>query len=353
MTTRSSALLLCLASTLTMSLACEARRGSNSPAAPSPATPSTPSTSSTAELTGHWTSASATPSSRPSATTSAVAKLSSCDNFDLRVTSQTGNVATGTFSVVCLGAYSITGTATGTITSRTSAHIELAGSTTVSGVGACPVNVVSDATLEGDIIRLPFTADTCLGRFTGLETLRKSDIFPSPEPPPAPAPPPAPEPPPSTTPPATSADAIDLRAARIVLGPSSVAAWPQTSTVIGVRSGGGQLCVNHTKLGAWPLVRFFDTTAYVEASQWVFANIGGQWVGGAGEWVRPGQECKAVDAQSIGRDAFYGDNMEPLRSWVPRPGEQFAVMVTTPARAWPNMTSTNERSNVVFVRWAD
>jgi hypothetical protein len=138
-----------------------------------------------------------------------------------------------------------------------------------------------------------------------------------------------------------------------MLGPSHIGSWPQTSTVINAYSGNGQLCVNHTRLGRWPTIPFFDTGALIESNQWVFANINGQWVGGAADWVRPNQECKAVDAQSIGRDAFYSDNMEPLRSWVPKPGEVFGVMVSTPARAYPNMLSTNERSNVVLIRWQD
>jgi hypothetical protein len=56
-----------------------------------------------------------------------------------------------------------------------------------------------------------------------------------------------------------------------------------------------------------------------------------------------------VTAQSIGADAFYG--REPLGSWVPRPGEVFGVMASTPARAWPSMRTVDERSNVVLIRW--
>ena len=34
-----------------------------------------------------------------------------------------------------------------------------------------------------------------------------------------------------------------------------------------------------------------------------------------------------------------------------KPGEVFGLMVTTPARAWPDMRTLDERSNVVLVRW--
>ena len=133
-----------------------------------------------------------------------------------------------------------------------------------------------------------------------------------------------------------------------MLGPN-VASWPQTATITAASAKYTDLCVNHTKLGAWPTTFFFDTGALIEGNQWVFANINGRWYGGAGEWVRPGQECKAVTADTIGRDAFYG--REPLGSWVPKPGEVFAVMSSTPARAYPAMATIDERTNVVFVTW--
>ena len=345
------ALLLGLAGTLALSLACDVQRGSNSPTAPSAVDPAPASPRTTAavntQLTGYWVSSAG---STTSSSTAAVADMTSCSNFQLRITSQSGNTANGTFSVVCLGTYPISGTATGVLTSSTSARIELTATASVPGSSSCPVSVVSNATVDGDFIRLPFTAQTCMGTFAGNESLRKSDLFP--EPAPLPPPPPAPEPPPTPAPPAP-ADELDLSRVRVMLGPSHIGSWPQTSTVINAYSGNGQLCVNHTHLGRWPAIPFFDTGALIESNQWVFANINGQWVGGAADWVRPNQECKAVDAQSIGRDAFYSDNMEPLRSWVPKPGEVFGVMVSTPARAYPNMLSTNERSNVVLIRWQD
>jgi hypothetical protein len=141
-----------------------------------------------------------------------------------------------------------------------------------------------------------------------------------------------------------------LNQVTIVLGPANIGAWPQTSTMTGVKTTDG-LCTYHTKLGLWPTVGFFDTGAPIEGNQWVFANINGRWYGGAGEWQRPGQACKAVTAEDIGSGTFYADAWEPLRSWVPRPGELFAVMVSTPARAWPSMRTVDERSNVVFARW--
>jgi hypothetical protein len=112
------------------------------------------------------------------------------------------------------------------------------------------------------------------------------------------------------------------------------------------------MCIWHTKLGVWPSGIFFgDPNTLVEGNQWVLANINGRWYGGAAEWYRPGQACKDVTADNIARDAFYYDEQEPLRSWVPAVGEVFGLMSTTPARAWPHMRTLDERTNVVLVRW--
>ena len=161
---------------------------------------------------------------------------------------------------------------------------------------------------------------------------------------------PAPTPTPTPTPPAgNAADELDLRSVTIVLGPSNFAAWPTTSAVTNVRQGNGELCIFHTSLGQWPTTPFFgDPSVPLEGNQWVFANIGGRWYGGAADWYRPGQACKGVDATSIAYDAF---SQEPLHSWVPQPGELYAVASSTPARAWPNMSTLDQRTNTKLVRW--
>ena len=135
----------------------------------------------------------------------------------------------------------------------------------------------------------------------------------------------------------------------IVLGPAGVASWPQTATIASTKAVDHDLCINHTSLGRWPSTIFFgDPNTLVEGNQWVFANIGGRWYGGAADWYRPGQACKDVTAATIAADAFYDPRMEPLRSWRPRPGETFGVMSTTPARAWPDMRTIDQRTNVVL-----
>lgn len=148
---------------------------------------------------------------------------------------------------------------------------------------------------------------------------------------------------------ASAGDELNLNTVTVQLGPQAIASWAVTSTVTGTSTTGGSLCINHTKLGRWPSTVFFDDpNTLVEGNQWVFAFIGGKWYGGAADWYRPGQGCKGVVASGIGADAF---GMEPLHSWVPKQGETFGLMSSTPARAWPAMRTLDERSNVVLVKW--
>ncbi|MEQ1870475.1 MAG: hypothetical protein ABL961_10670 [Vicinamibacterales bacterium] len=144
-------------------------------------------------------------------------------------------------------------------------------------------------------------------------------------------------------------DELDLRSVTVLKGPSDIYNWAVGSRMTRVSQGGGELCTWHDQLGRWPAVIFFDDpNTLVEGNQWVFAKIGGKWYGGAADWYRPGQACKGVDAYSVGRDSF---DQEPLHSWVPRPGEVFAVMSTTPARAWPAMRTLDHRTNTVMMTW--
>ena len=112
----------------------------------------------------------------------------------------------------------------------------------------------------------------------------------------------------------------------IVLGPAGVASWPQTSTVTSTKAVDHELCINHTMLGQWPTTPFFgDPSTPLEGNQWVFANIGGRWYGGAADWYRPGQACKDVTASNIGSDAFLQLGAAPLL--VPGPGRDVRVDV--------------------------
>lgn len=146
---------------------------------------------------------------------------------------------------------------------------------------------------------------------------------------------------------------IDLTKVVYVLGPN-ISNWAQTSTITNAFSDGSQLCIYHTKLGIWPATNYvYDPSGatQVEGNQWVFAKINGTWYGGAADWYKPGQACKGVDADSIGQDAFYQPSQEPLHSWIPHSGEVFGVAATTPARAWPSMSTLDQRTDVKLLVW--
>ncbi len=166
----------------------------------------------------------------------------------------------------------------------------------------------------------------------------------------APAPGPGPTPPPGGGGSLGAGDQLDLSKVTVVLGPAAIASWPVTSQITSTTQMDHNLCINHTKLGQWPTTAFFgDPTTLIEGNQWVFAFINGQWYGGASDWYRPGQACKDVTQANIGSDGFY--NWEPLKSWSPQNGETFGLMASTPARLWPDMSTIDQRSNVVLVKW--
>jgi hypothetical protein len=141
---------------------------------------------------------------------------------------------------------------------------------------------------------------------------------------------------------------IDL--AQVVYTQSpNISSWPETAKVTSAvhDAGAGTLCITHTKLGVWPVTDFFDAGPILEGNQWIFANINGTWHGGASEWYRPSQACKAID-ENIGHDSF---TVGPLSAWRPRPGEVFGVAATTPARLYPSFATLDQRSDVVLIVW--
>ena len=154
---------------------------------------------------------------------------------------------------------------------------------------------------------------------------------------------------PSPSSPPSPSSSFDLSRAVIVVGPKNFANWAETARITAISQGGGTLCIEHTMLGRWPRTTFFDDpNTLIEGNQWYFALINGTWFGGAGEWVRPGQSCKAFDG---GPEEFYDVNQEPLHSWNPRPGDLVGVASSTPARAWPQIRTSDERTNVEMVPW--
>jgi hypothetical protein len=148
--------------------------------------------------------------------------------------------------------------------------------------------------------------------------------------------------------------AIDLSKVMYLMSPN-VSTWPPTGVLEivdqdGNPAQGGYMCMKFTDPG-WPDVPFFgDPTFGVFANQWYFANIGGTWYGGAGEWLYRGVgTCKGGQSTTgIGPDSGFGP---PFSSWVPKAGELVGFMVSSVARR--GLRSVDQRTNVVVQGWVD
>jgi hypothetical protein len=164
---------------------------------------------------------------------------------------------------------------------------------------------------------------------------------------------------PSTPQSFATALAIDLTKVVYLKGPN-LSTWKETGKLIlveqdGNEGTGGLMCMAFTDPG-WPDVPWpyggSDPNFGVYGNQWYFANIGGTWYGGPGEWLyRGAATCKAGQGTTtIGPDSGFG---QPFASWIPRVGELVGFAVSASARAYPAMFSVAERTNVVVQPWRD
>ena len=157
----------------------------------------------------------------------------------------------------------------------------------------------------------------------------------------------------------TTSLAIDLTKV-VYLNSPDVSRWPQTGTLSLVEQDGagvGPMCMAFTDPGwpdsHWPFGQPGDDPNFgVFANQWYFANIGGTWYGGAGEWIYRGAGvCKAGQGtRTIGPDSGFGP---PFSSWVPKVGELVGFMVSSVARNGPVKRTVDERTNVLVQPWRD
>jgi hypothetical protein len=106
------------------------------------------------------------------ASTNLVPSASTCSDFKWNVTEQTGNSASGTFSATCAADLKISGTASGTLSGST-INWNAQAAASVPGLSSCPIALSGTAELGVDSIRVPYSGDTCLGKVSGVEILRK------------------------------------------------------------------------------------------------------------------------------------------------------------------------------------
>jgi hypothetical protein len=119
-----------------------------------------PTATGVAALVGSWTSTTVLPSP------------STCTDFKWNVTEQTTNSARGAFSATCANDLKVSGTAQGTL-SGSGINWNAEGNATAPGFPSCAISLVGTAELGIDSVRVPYSGDTCAGRVSGVEVLRR------------------------------------------------------------------------------------------------------------------------------------------------------------------------------------
>src|SRR5205809_6706885 len=99
-------------------------------------------------LVGVWTSQQIT-----------IPNISTCGNFQWAVTNQTATTIDGTFSADCADVLTISGNASGRLTTSTTVAVTVTGSASLSGLPPCSFTLNGDGTIEdnGSALRLPYT----------------------------------------------------------------------------------------------------------------------------------------------------------------------------------------------------
>ena len=119
-----------------------------------------PSATGISALLGNWTSSNLIPSQ------------STCTDFKWNVTQQTNVTAAGSFSATCANDLKLTGTASGALNGST-IEWSAQGNATAPGLTSCTITLAGTAELTLDSIRVPYSGDTCLGKVSGVENLKR------------------------------------------------------------------------------------------------------------------------------------------------------------------------------------
>jgi hypothetical protein len=119
-----------------------------------------PTTSGIGALLGNWSSSNIIPSP------------SSCSDFKWNVSEQTSTTASGSFSAACAGDLKVSGTARGQLSGSTITW-SADGNASAPGLTSCTISLTGTAELQIDSIRVPYSGDTCLGKVSGVENLKR------------------------------------------------------------------------------------------------------------------------------------------------------------------------------------
>ena len=120
-----------------------------------------PTTAGIGALMGDWTSSTLIPTP------------STCTDFKWNATEQTATTASGSFSATCANELKLTGTAQGSMLSPTQIAWTAQGNGTAPGLTSCAITLTGTADLGIDTIRVPYSGDTCLGKVSGIESLKR------------------------------------------------------------------------------------------------------------------------------------------------------------------------------------
>jgi hypothetical protein len=120
-----------------------------------------PTAAGTGSLLGSWTSSTLIPTP------------STCTDFKWNVSEQTATSAKGSFSASCPGDLKFTGTAQGVLTTPTAITWSADANATAPGLTSCTLKLSGTATVGTESISIPYSGDTCLGKVSGIETLKK------------------------------------------------------------------------------------------------------------------------------------------------------------------------------------
>ena len=110
-------------------------------------------------LSGLWTSTPGTSSS------------TNCTDIKWSATHQSETMMSGAFSAQCGGSIAVSGTAAGTLSGSTIV-LQATGAAVSQGV-TCAFSLNGTGDIAADVIRIPYTGQTCLGPLQGEETLRR------------------------------------------------------------------------------------------------------------------------------------------------------------------------------------
>jgi len=273
-----------------------------------------------------------------------------CGNFQYQIGSQTATTIAGTFSGVCGGGLTISGSASGQL-NGTNVALTITGVASAPGLPNCPFTLTGNGTIEddGNTLRIPYSGTTCVGPVSGTEVLRK----PQPASEPTPTPPPPPEPPPPTpAPPPASNDALDIHQITVV-GSVDVRDWPATARIRVLDFNSSGVAIDFTKkegAGRWPDVTPPGWDGPLQYTVWMVVNHGGRWytAGGVEFWHGLGRSG-GPPSQFAGNWYYNPQLWAPLTYHQPGVGEQVGFFVTAGDQRAKDVHIVAERSNIVVI----